>query len=67
MITITRNHTTTITIIMMEDTKLIYRNSMQIMADVLEMWEKRGERPSPPPLGPERDEMIDLLGLKETA
>ena len=40
---------------------------MQIMADVLEMWEKRGERPAPPPLGPERDEMIDLLGLKETA
>ena len=42
-------------------------NEPEIMADVLEMWEKRGERPVPPPLGPERDEMIDLLGLKETA
>ena len=42
-------------------------NEPEIMADVLEMWEKRHERPVPPPLGPERDEMIDLLGLKETA
>ena len=42
-------------------------NEPEIMADVLEMWEKRDERPIPPPLGPGRDEMIDLLGLKETA
>ena len=42
-------------------------NEPEIMADVLEMWEKRNERPAPPPLGPERSEMMDLLGLKETA
>ncbi|MEC8974279.1 MAG: FAD-dependent oxidoreductase [Actinomycetota bacterium] len=42
-------------------------NEPEIMADVLEMWENRNERPIPPPLGPQRSEMMDLLGLKETA
>tara|TARA_B100000953_G_scaffold166705_1_gene137424 strand:- start:7132 stop:8547 length:1416 start_codon:yes stop_codon:yes gene_type:complete len=42
-------------------------NEPEIMADVLEMWENRNERPIPPPLGPRRSEMMDLLGLKETA
>jgi len=42
-------------------------NDPEIMADVLEMWEKRDERPAPPPLGPERSEMMDVLGLQEIA
>ena len=39
----------------------------EIMAEVMATWDKRAERPAPPSLGPERDEMVELLGLEKTA
>ena len=43
MTTITMNHTMTTTTIMTEDTKMTYRNSLQIMADVLETASVHGQ------------------------
>jgi 2-polyprenyl-6-methoxyphenol hydroxylase-like FAD-dependent oxidoreductase len=38
-----------------------------VMAKVLEAYQARDEREPEPPLGPDRDTMLDLLGLQDTA
>ena len=39
----------------------------EVMAKVLEAYQSRDEREPDPPLGPERTEMLQILGVEEAA